>query len=598
MLLERNVRDLLARCLIGAIALVASSACTIGNAPRNAAPAGGFAQSFAREAVATDHELASSAGAEMLRLGGNAVDAAVAASFCLSVVRPHSCGIGGGGFMVIHLPDHNGNGHVDTALNYRETCPRGIGPNYYTTLDADASRHGGSSVATPGTVAGLLTALERYGTLDRATVMAPAIRAARDGFPADAAFVRAARDVHVAFDERAELRRRFAFVWERYLLRGALKIGDRIVNPEQARALELIARDGASVFYHGEIARAIVDAVQSDGGALDERDLAEFAVSEVKPLATTYRGRAILTMPPPSSGGLVLAQCFATLEAAMREADLATPWSADFTHLYVEAMKHSFADRARWLADPTFVDLPLAQLLDPAMLRRRAESIDWTHTSVLARYGWPGPSQAATPSTAARRDDAGTSHISVVDAHGGAVACTETVNLEFGSLLAVPGFGFLLNDEMDDFTTRRDASNAFGLRQSDDNVPAYGKRPLSSMMPTIVLDREGRVEAVAGASGGPRIISGTTQALLNVLFFDFSAADAVARQRVHHQWLPDLLRCESGVSAQLMEELAGRGHSIAPIEGVGDVQLIRRARSAAGWEAASDPRKGGSPAGR
>jgi gamma-glutamyltranspeptidase/glutathione hydrolase len=560
------------------------------NSPRETAEVerSHFAQKFAREAVAADHPLASQAGAEMLCRGGNAVDAAVAASFCLSVVRPQSCGIGGGGFMVIRLPATERTAAVTTTLNYRETCPAGVDAKFFEARDDDSSRIGGAAVATPGTVAGLLTALEQYGTLDRATVLAPAIRAAREGFLADEAFVAAARESSERFRKQPELAARFEFLWKRFARQGKVQVGDRIENPEQARALDLIARHGRGGFYAGEVARAMVQAVHDDGGVLTRADLDGYSVSHAEPIKTTFGGRTLLCMPPPSSGGVVLAQTFATLELAATDADFSPPWSAHFSQLFVEALKHSFADRARWLADPAFVTLPLAELLDRDMLASRAQSLDRTRTHAPEHYGW----SLQLP------DDGGTSHVSVVDARGGAVACTETINLSFGSWLEVPGFGFLLNNEMDDFTTRRGAPNAFGLRQSDENLPAPGKRPLSSMTPTIAIDEHGEVLAVAGASGGPRILSGTLQVLASVLVFDLSAEEAVARPRWHHQWMPNRLRHEKAMPLEALESARARGHELEPISTVGIVQLIRRARSGAGWEAASDPRAGGRPAGR
>lgn len=572
-----------------AIALTCAVACAP-SATRETPPriAPEFAASFAREAVAADHALASEAGAQMLARGGNAVDAAVAASFCLSVVRPQSCGIGGGGFMVIRLPDHPRAGAVTTALNYRETCPAAIGPDFYETRNERDSRIGGAAVATPGTVAGLLEALERYGTLGRAIVLEPAIRAAREGFEVDAAYLETAREIAEEIQREPALAARFPFLWKHLVREGRLTLGERITNPAHARALELIALHGRAGFYDGELAQALVRAVQGDGGVLTSADLASYRVATLEPLEVEYDGRTLYTMPPPSSGGVVLAQTFAVLDDAGERVDLSTPWSAEFTQLYVESSKHSFADRARHLADPAFADVPLAQLLNRAGLLSRARSIDLARTHAPEHYGW-------TPQLP---DDGGTSHVSVVDARGGAVACTETINLAFGSWLEVPGFGFLLNDEMDDFTTRRGAPNAFGLQQSDANLPAPGKRPLSSMTPTIAVDAHGAVLAVAGASGGPRIISGTLQALINVLVFDLPASEAVARARWHHQWAPDVLRHERAMDARALDAARSRGHVVQPVADVGVVQLIRRARSGAGWEAASDPRKGGRPAGR
>lgn len=546
---------------------------------------------FPRGCVAADQPLASRAGARMLAMGGNAVDAAVAASFALSVVRPYSCGIGGGGFMVIHL----GEGPGDTrsiALNYREVTPSGVDPLFYERApDADASTRGGTAAAVPGTVAGLLHALERYGTLNRATVLAPAIEAARDGFVADEHFAAAARGAARKFQEHPEYRARFAFVWERFLRRGEIAAGDVIRNPEQARALGLIARDGAAAFYRGEIARAIVAAVRRDGGVMTMDDLGAYPVGESKPLSFRYGGRRFLVMPPPSSGGTAMAEALGVLERLPSTGDD----EATRLHELAEAFRHAFADRAEWLADTAFEEVPVTRLMSEDYLLSLAARVRADRAGKPEEYG----SRRAATMTAPV-EDGGTSHLCAVDRWGNAVACTETINLEFGSMLAVSEFGFCLNNEMDDFLTRRGEANAFGLTQSDRNLPAPGKRPLSSMSPTIVLGEDGRVEAVAGASGGPRIITATTQALLNVLVRGMDAQESVGSPRLHHQWMPDRLELERAYRAIEGAEataaaLRARGHAVEFTGGEANVQLIRRVEK--GWEAACDPRKGGRPAG-
>lgn len=554
---------------------------------------------FRHGAVAADHEIASRAGAEMLAKGGNAVDAAVAASFTLSVVRPFSCGIGGGGFMVIHLEKHPRFGTTDIALNYREQTPAAIGPDFYERLAKDKperkspSTRGGTAVAIPGTVAGLLHALETYGTLDRATVLAPAIRAAEEGFAIDAAYVGAIKeDVLPVFEREPELRTRFAFVWDRFAKRGELHVGDTVTLPEQSKALRLIAERGLDGFRNGPLGEAIIASISRDNGVMTASDLASFRVDTLKPMETRWRSQRIVTMPPPSSGGIVLSQVLLTLAA--RETPLATiPHnSADYVHLITEASKHAFADRARWLGDPAFVDLPIAKLLDPAMLAARSRTIRMDAVNPPESYGWTGDQLPA---------DGGTSHVSVVDAKGNAVACTETINLIFGSWLAVDGYGFCLNNEMDDFLTVRGASNAFGLTQSDANLPAPGKRPLSSMTPTIVLeDVEGtpRVRAVVGGSGGPRIISGTLQSLLAATVYGMDAGRAIAAPRFHHQWKPNDLMLEVGL-APVGDDLTRRGHHTVRKPagwGVAAVQMITLDSEGVAT-AASDPRKGGRPAG-
>lgn len=575
------------------------------------------AAEFPHGAVAADHEIASRAGAEMLALGGNAVDAAVAASFALSVVRPYSCGIGGGGFMVIHLEPatleqvrareaaSGGKQGVvaDIALNYREMTPGAVDPYFYERrADPLASRRGGAAAGVPGTVAGLLHALEHFGTLDRATVLAPAIRAAKNGFPADEHYVDNARDLIKQFEERPEWKQRFAFVWDRFLRSGNIKVGDVIRNPEQACALEFIALAGARVFYDGPIGGAIVNAAKTDGGVISLDDLRSFKVARAEPIRFPFAGYEFVAMPPPSSGGLAMAEAFGILGRRGFDGYASRGWTSESLHLYVEALKHAFADRAEWLGDPAFVEVPVARLLSRSYLDERAGLIDPVHTKGPGAYG----TRAATGSPgAAPTPDSGTSHLCAVDARGNAVACTETINLEFGSLLAVPEFGFCLNDQMDDFLTRRGEPNAFKLVQSERNLPAPGKRPLSSMSPTIVLSSDGRasqVVAIAGASGGPRIITGTSQALINALVFGMDAGDALDHPRVHHQWMPDHVLFERGWSGETggdaaLDGLRERGHVLERTDAVADVQLIRRARSGSGWQAACDPRKGGKPAG-
>ncbi len=581
-------------CVLSALALSSCAAhqdTAARDEPIDASPP--WAQVYTHEAVAADHAIASEAGAAMLRRGGNAVDAAVATAFTLSVVRPYSCGIGGGGFMVVYLAEER----RAIAINYRETCPREIGPaTYENDPDPLAPTRGGKAVATPGTVAGLLYALDRYGTLERGVVLAPAILAAQEGFIVDAHYANMAQALIARFEERPEWKQRFAFVWERYLREGRVQEGDRIVNPEQARALRMIAISGAAEFYRGRIADAMVRAVGADGGVLSIHDLHEYAPLVVQPLRYEFAGKQFIAMPPPSSGGVAMAQALGILERVDAWHELDTAWSPARMHLVIEALKHAFADRSRWLGDPEFVRVPVDALLDDDNLSAMAERISLTGSQPGESYGFGEFLPIGVP------HDSGTSHLCVVDRWGNAVACTETINLEFGSLVAVPEFGFCLNNEMDDFTAHPGEPNAFGLRQSDRNSPMHGKRPLSSMSPTIVLDVEWRVVAVAGASGGPRIISSTLQILLSVLSFDMSARDAMARPRFHHQWMPDVLRVEGGAGSlasldeSTRQTLRALGHDLQELPAIGNAQLILRRGGM--WEAACDPRKGGRPGGR
>ncbi len=579
---------ILLRAIIATLLLLAPS---IGRAQPHAAH-------YAHGAVAADHPVASEAGAAMLRAGGNAVDAAVSASFALSVVRPQSCGVGGGGFMVVYLPADPVRGRVVTAINYRETAPGASTPDMFERSDDPrASTHSGLAVGVPGTVAGLLHALERYGTMERAAVLAPAIAAARDGFVADGAHAAAAREAARAMTE--EEKRRSPFLWRTLLREGEVRAGDRIVNEPQARLLEAIAERGAAAFYDApEVPAAVVAA----GGIITREDMRGYTPVEVSPLVFEFAGRTFLSMPPPSSGGLAMAQTLLILERLAGPMDGPRPLDAEFAHLLVESFKHAFADRAEWLGDPAFVDVPVERLLSPAYLDDRAGAIDRGRTRPPHAYGTRGAADGAPPSPPP--DDAGTSHLCVVDHWGGAVACTETINLSFGSRITVEAWGICLNNEMDDFTARPGEPNAFGLRQSARNAPAPGKRPLSSMSPTIVLDAEGGVMAVAGAAGGPRIITATTQCLLNALVHGMGAGDAVAAPRLHHQWAPDRVLYEAGragaADAQggrdgLIASLSARGHEVERTGGIGVAQLI--VRTPTGWDAACDPRHGGRPAG-
>jgi len=549
--------------------------------------------------VAADQPAASQAGARMLAQGGNAVDAAVAAAFTLSVVRPQSCGIGGGGFMVIHLPaeaTRDGKA-VQVAVNAREWCPAGVRrETFATSTDANASTVGGLAVAVPGSVAGLLEAQARFGRLQRKAVLQPAIDAAVRGFTVDAAYMAAAVETIARFRADPSLQARFPFLWRTLLREGHIRSGDRIRNPDQARTLRRIAEQGAAGFYSGPVAAALVDAVGAAGGVPSHNDLARYAASGVQvtaPLAVTAFGRHVLTMPPPSSGGVALGQVLAMLDLRDAECRVGVD-DAAFAHELVECFKLAFADRAAYLADPAFVAVPVTALLGAEDLAARAALIDPTRTLPPAHYA-----RSAAP--AAQPADHGTSHVSAVDRWGGACAATETINLFFGSYVCPEGCGFLLNNQMDDFTTRPGRANAFGLRQSDANLPAPGKRPLSSMTPTIVLDYAGEVEAVAGASGGPRIITATTQALLNALVRGDDAEAAVARARLHHQWLPDTIGLEHQPGGEALETfLRARGHTVQAARGEAAVQLVVRAAKSGGqvtYTAASDPRKGGRPAG-
>jgi len=536
------------------------------------------------EVVAADHPLASEAGAEMLRMGGNAVDAAVATSLALSVVRPTSCGIGGGGFMLVAMPDDPLHGTVLTAFDYRERAPDAVTESFFEGDDADASQHTGKAVAIPGTVAGLEAAHDAFGLLDWYDVCQPAIRLATNGWPADEHTVENSRSLE-AFHAGRETDD--PFMVETY---EGLELGDIVINEPQALALHEIAEFGASGFYDGPIAAAIIETVRSRGGVMTRGDLRGYEPKQIDPLIGEAFGDIFVTMPLPSSGGVTMLEALAILEArkdlwdgAVSPAD---PW---YAHALVESLKHAFADRAAHLGDPEFDEIPIERILSDESIAKRSSRIH--------------PKRTYSPDFYADiiefPEDGGTSHVSIVDQWGNAVSMTETINLSWGSKFTAAGFGFALNNEMDDFLSRKGTANAFGLVQSERNLPDAGKRPLSSMSPTIVLDAEtGEVLLVGGASGGPRIITGTMQALLNVLLFEMHADEAVREPRLHHQWLPDAVYVEThGPRSEVLEAaMRGLGHEIRERVDIGSVQLIRRVPG--GYQAVSDPRKGGEPAGR
>lgn len=549
-------------------------------------------RSFTQGAVAADHPVASLAGLEMLQRGGNAVDAAVATSFALSVVRPYSCGIGGGGFMLISLPRNDQTERAEAiVLNYRESAPRNVAPDHFANLPEDAARFGGHAVGVPGTVLGLLVALHHYGSLDRQTVLEPAIRAAEQGVPADANFIAAARHLEALREEHPHLRELSRLIWDRLCHFGSIREGDLIRQPEKARALRLIAEHGAAEFYIGEIADAIVETLHAHGGVITHEDLEEYTFGRSEPLRGRFLDYELLTMPPPSSGGIAIQQMLGIIQRTLDDFDNPAHNSAEYVHLVTEAMKHAFADRAEHLADPDFVDVPVRELTSETYIDELAGRVDRNRT-LEDRFAYG----SVTPAQTLEHTGGGTSHFSVIDKNGMAVACTETINLIYGSLVYVEEFGIVLNNQMDDFTTIPGQPNAFGLQQSDRNLPQPGKRPLSSMSPTIVL-RDDKPALIVGASGGPRIITGTLQTMLNHLLFDMPPNAAVRQPRFHHQWMPNVLQFEESWRGDaVLRAMEERSHDVSIRDEVGAVQLIT-IDAEGGIRAASDPRKGGEPAG-
>lgn len=533
------------------------------------------AASFRNGIVVAEHRLAAEAGVEILRQGGNAVDAAVATALAVCVVNPTSCGIGGGGFMVIF---ERRSGRV-AALDYRERAPAAASRDMFIrngNADSNLSRFGGLAVAVPGEIAGITTALRRYGTLKLAQVAAPAIALARDGF---------AIEPHLAHSiQQHEQRIRQSPALAALLLRAdgtPLAAGELLQQPALARTLETVAQNGSRSFYEGRIADSIVSAVRAAGGVMQREDLSRYRPVWRTPLRGTFHGDTFYSMPPPSSGGGVLIETFNILA----KDDLRTLGhnSPSYVHLLAEAFQFGFAARAAHYGDPDFVHVPLARLLAPRTATDLRQRISAAKTFPPDHYG-------TLTSTV---DDAGTSHLSVIDGAGNAVACTTSVNTAFGSMVVAADTGIILNNTMDDFSAQPGVPNAFGLIGSSANAIAPGKRPLSSMTPTIVV-RDGFPVAVAGASGGPFIISSTTQTLLNTRTFDMNADAAVGAPRLHHQWMPPVLMLEPALESAAT--VARFGHRTTSIAEIGSVQLALRGADGA-LDGAADPRKGGAAAG-
>jgi gamma-glutamyltranspeptidase/glutathione hydrolase len=505
--------------------------------------------------VTAQHE-ASEAGLRILQAGGNAVDAAVAVGYALAVVDPCCGNIGGGGFMLIHRAD----GH-DSVVNFRETAPRSARADMY--LDAagnpvrDRSLYGYLAAGVPGTVMGLDYALTQYGRLGRAQVMAPAIALARDGFvlgEADAAILDGKVE-RLAVDPAAA----------RIFLHpdgSHYRAGDRLVQPELAATLTLIAEQGPDAFYRGPIASAVAAASAAQGGLLTAEDFAAYTVTEAAPVGCTYRGYKVLSAPPPSAGGTILCEMMNVLSGW----DLAASGfgSAAELHRMAETMRHAYVDRNSLLGDPAFVTNPLERLLSSEHAAAIRAAIDPDKATASASLG-PGT---------APHERLETTHYSIADGEGNAVAVTYTLNGFFGAAVVAPGTGFLLNNEMDDFATKPGTPNQFGLVQGEANAIAPGKRPLSSMTPTII-ERDGQPVFVLGSPGGPRIITAVLETLTNIVDFGLAPNKAVAAPRFHQQWLPDTLFYErGGFAAALLAELAERGYHPVEQPGWGAVELI------------------------
>lgn len=572
--------------------------------------------------VASDSHEASRIGAEILEQGGNAFDAAIATSFALGVTRPESTGLGGGGFMVAYVAR---NKHY-VALDFRETAPNAATAERYakahaalesigeaqrppslTTRGANAltpypspSIYGGNAIATPGLAAGYAAISRNFGSIHPMKLAVAARKLAESGFTADEFHVIACRELAETLRKYPDFESNFALIRDIFLPGGVPPaVGDTIKRPDLAAALKIICDHGLTGIYDGYIGLAMVEAAQKAGGTLTMDDLRGYSVKPRQPVIIQYRDYEIISMPPPSSGGICIAQSLQILDQ-IPAWDAATPRVLR-SHLLIESMKHAFADRSRWLGDPDFSTIPTGKLLSRAYAGSLAARISATTTQPAGDYG-TCDQPTTRPATVAPPGDRGTSHLCVWDRDGNVVALTETINGAFGSLVVAEPYGIVLNNQMDDFTTVPGEPNLFGLTQSEANVVAPGKRPLSSMSPTIVA-RDGRPLLALGASGGPRIISSVLNVLLNVVEFRMPLDQAMTALRLHHQWKPDEVRFDRdpaqpayGVDPfpDLASALGTLGHAVSELRGVGAVTAIQKLRDGL-LVGVSDPRKAGRP---
>ncbi len=506
----------------------------------------GWTKKFDQALVVSAEVYASEVGKQILQQGGNAVDAAVAVQFALAVTLPRAGNIGGGGFMVIRLAD----GTV-TSLDFREKAPMRSSRDMYIQngeFQPELSQKGILSVGVPGTVDGMVTALQRYGRMPLEVVLQPAIELAKDGF-------------YLSYSQAASLNNKVeAFSKyegsKKYFVKDngkPFKDGDLFIQEDLANSLEQIARYGREGFYSGSVADAIVQEMRKMGGIISYRDLQSYRSKWREPVEVNFKDYKLFIMPPPSSGSIAVAQILEAIESY--DIDSLGHNSADYVHLLAEAMRRAFADRSFYLGDPDFWEVPQEELTSTAYNANRMNSFSMdtvTLSENLSHGAIAGYSES---------DE--TTHFSVIDSEGNAVAVTTTLNGSFGSDVAVTNAGFFLNNEMDDFSARPGVPNMYGLIGGEGNAIEPGKRMLSSMTPTIVT-KDGDVKMILGAAGGPRIITSVLQNFLNVALFDMNAQQAVAAPRIHHQWLPDKLYYEEfGLSPDTIERLKSKGHSVA-----------------------------------
>ncbi len=524
--------------------------------------------------VVSGAPIASAVGRDILRAGGNAIDAAVAVGFALAVTHPEAGNIGGGGFMVIRMAD----GHVHT-IDYRETAPAAATRDMYLDAKGEPSErsvYGHLAPGVPGAVAGMLEAHRRLGKLPLAKILDPAIRLARDGFVIDDYRSRSIRG-HV--DRLSQ----YPASARQFLLDGKEPTpGTRWRQPDLARTLMAIRNRGRDGFYRGWVADSIVAEMRRGDGIITLADLAGYVAKWREPITIPYRGWTVFSMPPASSGGTTLAMILNIMEGY---SPMPAFGSLALIHREAEAMRRSFTDRNQFLGDPDFETLPMARLLSKEHAAAQRATIDLAHATPTPEFD------------ASLREGNSTTHYSVVDRAGNAVSTTTTLNNSYGSHVTVSGAGFLLNDEMDDFATAPGKGNMYGLVQGEVNAIKPGKRMLSAMTPSIVVDQRGRLALVVGTPGGPTIITQVYHVISNVIDHGMTLPDAIAAPRMHHQALPDLIRIESpnGFNAIALAWLQAMGHQVRTTGSMGDVEAI--ARIPGGWQGVSDPRLGGGGAG-
>jgi gamma-glutamyltranspeptidase/glutathione hydrolase len=537
--------------------------------------------------VVSQEILASQAGADILSAGGNAVDAAVATGFALAVTLPRAGNLGGGGFMLVYLAEAD----KTIAIDYRELAPAEAYRDMFLDPEGDVdnqkARYSIHSSGVPGTVAGLIHAQEKYGRLTLKQVMQPAIELARDGFAVSA-------DLADSLASRAERLQKDAASKGYFFkpLGGLYQRGEKFVQSDLSATLTRIAKTGSKEFYQGKTADLLVAQMQSSGGLISHQDLRNYQVVERQPVCGDYQQTRVCAMPPPSSGGVHLVQMLNILEGW----DLKSLGhnSADYIHRLVESMRRAYADRSLYLGDPDFFPVPVAQLTDKNYATVLRDQIDPQLSSRSADVK-PGLG-VSQPNPRAVKESTETTHYSTWDQWGNVVSNTYTLNFSYGSGISVAGAGFLLNNEMDDFSSKPGSPNGYGLVGGVANAIEPGKRPLSSMTPTIAFDASGQPILATGTPGGSSIITITLQMLLNVIEFDMGVAEATAAPRIHHQWLPDTVFFESGISVDSINRLKTMGHRVNDKSGrLGATQSIQR-KTGSRLFGASDYRRAGSGA--